>query len=320
MSDDPSERQFLFHVNNEQAGSRLDHFLVRAIPSASRSLLAEAVRNGLVTVDNRQRKTSYCLKAGEWVAGCLPAPPATDLLAEPIPLNIVFEDPYLLVLSKPPGLVVHPGSGNPTGTLVHGLLHHCQAIAGIGDDELRPGLVHRLDKDTSGLMVVAKEEGVHRRLVDAFKERMVNKQYLALVHGLFERQAGRIVAPIGRHPIHRQKMSIRDDGRFAATNWLVVCEFAGGFTLLRLQIETGRTHQIRVHMASLGHPVAGDCLYGAHHGKRNFPRQMLHSAQLSFSHPVTGRPLSFSAPLWPDFSSVIEQLADETNRPEAEES
>jgi len=311
----PSEHQFRFVVNAEQAGCRLDHFLARSIPDASRSMLTGAVRHGLITVNDFHRKTSYCLKAGECVAGSLLAPPAQDLIPENIPLEIHYEDSYLLVLSKPPGLVVHPGSGNHVGTLVNGLLYHCQSIVNVGDDVLRPGIVHRLDKDTSGLMVVAKEEKTHRCLVDAFKDRKVEKHYLALLHGLFERKTGRIVAPIGRHPIHRQKMTIREDGRFAATNWQVLHEFSSGFSLVRLQIETGRTHQIRVHMASLGHPVAGDLLYSrGGHDKRKFPRQLLHSAQLCFIHPVTGKELSFSAPLWPDFLLIVDQLNAEMKR------
>lgn len=292
----------------------MDHFLVRAVPEASRSLLTESVRGGLITVDSLQRKSSYCLKAGECIAGSLFVAPAMDLLPEQIPFEILFEDSCLLVLSKPPGLVVHPGSGNQTGTLVNGLLYHCQTIAGVGDDVVRPGIVHRLDKDTSGLMVVAKEERTHRKLVDAFKARMVGKQYLALVHGVPAPKAGRIVASIGRHPVHRQKMAVREDGRYAATNWQVLQEFSPGFSLVRLQIETGRTHQIRVHMASIGHPVAGDIVYGGGRGKRKFPRQLLHSAHLCFVHPVTGEDLVFSAPLWPDFSLIVDQLTDETKQ------
>lgn len=311
-----TEHPFLFFVNAEQAGSRLDHFLVRSIPGASRTALNDAVRHGLITVDDLHKKSSYCLKTGECVAGSLIAPPAQDLLPENISFDIHFEDPHLLVLSKPPGLVVHPGSGNYTGTLVNGLLHYCQAMGNVGDDALRPGIVHRLDKDTSGLMVVAKEERTHRLLVDAFKNRMVEKYYLALLHGFFERKSGRIVASIGRHPIHRQKMTVREDGRFAATNWQVLQEFSAGFSLVRLKIETGRTHQIRVHMASLGHPVAGDLLYGRGRGTAKFPRQLLHSAQLSFTHPVTGQDLFFSAPLWPDFSLIVDQLKAETKEVE----
>ncbi|MBA3005363.1 MAG: RluA family pseudouridine synthase [Proteobacteria bacterium] len=309
-----SGSQFIFHVKSEQAGCRLDHFLVRAVPETSRSVLTESVRLGLIKVDNLQRKSSYCLKAGECIAGSLFVTPVMDLLPEEIPFDVLFEDSYLLILSKPPGLVVHPGSGNFSGTLVNGLLYHCKAIAGVGGDVVRPGIVHRLDKDTSGLMVVAKEEVTHRKLVDAFKARIIEKQYLALVHGILKKKAGRIVASIGRHPVHRQKMAIREDGRYAATNWQVLQEFSSGLSLVRLQIETGRTHQIRVHMASMGHPVAGDMVYSSGHGKRKFPRQLLHSSHLRFVHPVTGEKLFFSAPLWPDFSLIVDQLADETKQ------
>ena len=310
----PAGNCFIFYVSAGEAGCRLDHFLVRSVPEVSRSVVTESVRVGLIKVDSLERKNSYCLKAGECVSGSLFVAPAMDLLPEEIPFEILFEDSYLLVLSKPPGLVVHPGSGNQTGTLANGLLYHCQSIAGVGDDAVRPGIVHRLDKDTSGLMVVAKEDGAHRKLVDAFKTRIVDKHYLALLYGVLEQKAGRIVAGIGRHPIHRQKMAIKEDGRYAATNWQVVQEFSSGFSLVRLQIETGRTHQIRVHMASMGHPVAGDSVYGGGRGKRKFPRQLLHSAQLSFVHPVTGAPLFFSAPLWPDFSLILDRLADETKQ------
>lgn len=307
-----SENHFLFLVNAEQAGCRLDQFLVRLIPDVSRSVLSDAVRRGTILVNNGHKKNSYCLKADECVAGFLSAPPAMALLPEKIPFKILFEDSHLLVLSKPPGLVVHPGSGNHSGTLVNGLLYHCHSIVNVGDTCLRPGIVHRLDKDTSGLMVVAKEERTHRSLVDAFKNRMVAKNYVALLRGYLERKTGRVVAPIGRHSVHRQKMTIREDGRYAATTWQVLQEYSAGFSLVQLQIETGRTHQIRVHMASLGHPVAGDQLYSIGPQKGMFPRQLLHSSQLGFTHPVTGEALLFSEPLWADFSSIVDQLSAET--------
>jgi len=307
-----SEAHFHFLVNVEQAGCRLDQFLVRLIPDTSRSVLSDAIRCGTILVNDCLKKNSYCLKTGECVTGFLPTPPAMALLPEDIPLDILFEDSHLLVLSKPPGLVVHPGSGNHAGTLVNGLLYHCQSIINVGDDLLRPGIVHRLDKDTSGLMVVAKDERTHRCLVDAFKNRMVEKRYLALLKGYLERKTGRIVAPIGRHSVHRQKMTIREDGRYAVTTWKVLQEFSRGFSLVQLQIETGRTHQIRVHMASLGHPVAGDQLYYIGPKNRMFPRQLLHSSQLGFTHPVTGEPLLFAAPLWADFSCIIDQFSAET--------
>lgn len=307
------EHSFFLKVPSELAGCRLDHFLVRAIPGVSRAHLVEAVRGGLVRVDNVLRKSSYSLKGGESIEGALVSPAPLGVVAEEVDFQILYEDSSLLVLSKPPGLVVHPGSGNQQGTLVSGLVFHCSEIAGIGDDISRPGLVHRLDKDTSGLMVVAKEEEAHRRLVDAFKARKVEKEYVALLHGSLKNKEGRIVASIGRHPVHRQKMAIRENGRFAATRWELIQEFSSGFSLVRLLIETGRTHQIRVHMASLGHPVAGDRVYGS--GRRNeiFSRQMLHSSRLCFAHPVTGEQLEFVAPVWADFAGILDRLRGETS-------
>ncbi len=303
--------QFVFSVGAGQIGSRLYQLLTRQIPCFSSSLVTESIRLGLITVDGQHRKSSYGLKAEESVVGSLRSAAGMELLPEKISFEILFEDTSLLVISKPPGLVVHPGSGNHAGTLVNGLLYHCQTIVGVGDDAGRPGIVHRLDKDTSGLMVVAKEELAHRKLVEAFKLRTVMKHYVALVQGILTRKNGRIVAPIGRHPVHRQNISIPEDGRFAATSWQVLQEFSQGLSLVRLHIETGRTHQIRVHLASIGHPVAGDLLYGGDRVGRKFPRQMLHSAQLGFRHPLTGQNLVFTAPLWSDFLAVMEQLKED---------
>ena len=293
----------------EQGGSRFDHFLVQHLPATARSSLTQAIREGLLLVDGLTRKSSYKLKVGERITGSLHTPPSALPVPQKISFPILFEDASLLFLSKPPGLVVHPAQGNLDGTLVNGLLYHCQEIAGVGD-EVRPGIVHRLDKDTSGVMVVAKTEDVHRRLSESFKSRTVDKEYLTIVRGILKKKSGRIVAHISRHPVHRQKMAVCDvsQGRYAASSWEVLEEYDKNFSLLRVKIETGRTHQIRVHMASLGHPVAGDSLYGrALHGI-NFPRQMLHAHRLTLSHPVSQVPLSFVATPWPDFVSKVEEL------------
>lgn len=307
-SADPSVR-FDFSVTVEQGGLRLDHFLALAIPDESRSSLSAAVRSGLILVDDQLRKCGYRLKAGESVSGSLPEPPPLEIIPEDIPLDILFEDEHLLVLAKPPGLVVHPGSGHYQGTLVNGLVYHCQTISEVGD-QLRPGIVHRLDKDTSGVMVVAKTALAHRLLVDAFHDRQVEKEYLALVHGSPYEERGRIVAAIGRHRINRQKMAVTESGgRFAASNWQVLARYGHDFTLMQVGIETGRTHQIRVHLAFLGLPVAGDVLYGSGRPNRPFPRQMLHAFHLTFIHPITRKSLSFEAPLPPDFSEIVDRLA-----------
>ncbi len=298
-----------FFVSAGQAGVRFDHFLVQFVSESSRSNLVQSIRLGLIQVDGKKKKSSYRLKVGEQVSGTVFQASPLELIPQKVPFEILFEDDSLLILSKPPGIVVHPAIGNPDGTLVNGLLYHCQEIAEVGD-QIRPGIVHRLDKDTSGIMVVAKTALCHRLLVDAFKSRTVDKEYLAIVFGVLGQRTGRIVAPIGRHSVHRQKMAVCEEGRgrYAASSWQVLEEYAEGCSLVRVCIETGRTHQIRVHMASLGHPVAGDALYGRARNTREFPRQMLHAHSLSLLHPITGRKLAFSAPLWQDFQDILDQL------------
>ncbi len=299
-------------IDTGNAGVRLDHLLVQSIPDISRSRITSSIRLGLILVNGEQCKASYKLKVGECVTGTLFEPPPLSVSPEKIEFPILFEDDYLLVLSKPPGLVVHPGSGNSSGTLVNGLVYHCESIAGVGD-VIRPGIVHRLDKDTSGVMVVAKKDSVHRQLVEAFKAREIGKEYLALVHGIPTDYSGRIVAAIGRHPVNRQKMAVRESsGRYAVSNWQVIEEYQGKISQVRVKIETGRTHQIRVHMAHLGHPVAGDVLYGPHRNNKSFPRQMLHAWKLKFKHPVTSEQLRFCAPVCDDMSEVIERLSSES--------
>jgi len=298
-----------FEVSSANNGSRFDHFLVQHISGSSRTLLNQSIRRGLIRVNGAEKKSSYKLKIGEIITGTLYVPAAPTLKPQKIPFPILYEDGDLLIISKPPGLVVHPAHGNPDGTLVNGLLYHCQEIAGVGDD-VRPGIVHRLDKDTSGIMVVAKTVQSHRLLSEEFKARRVDKEYLSLVRGIFKEKKGRIVANIDRHPINRKKMAVCDEGRgrYAVSNWQVLEEYAGLWSLVRVKIETGRTHQIRVHMISLGHPVAGDKLYGRGRDAMQFPRQMLHAHRLQLSHPVTKELISFTAPLWDDFKQIRDGL------------
>ena len=296
-------------VSAELAGCRFDHFLVEYIPDTSRSTLVQSIRLGLLLVDGKKKKSSYKLKVGEQISGTVFRPESLTLAPQEVPFDILFEDRSLLIISKPPGIVVHPAAGNPDGTLVNGLLHHCQEIAEVGE-HVRPGIVHRLDKDTSGIMVVAKTEECHRYLGDAFKDRTVEKEYLALVFGIMQKKVGRIVAPISRHPVQRQKMTVCAEGRgrYAASSWRVLEEYPEGCSLVRVKIETGRTHQIRAHMASLGHPVAGDTLYGRARNTREYPRQMLHAHRLSLVHPVSAESMSFTAPLWSDFQEIVDAL------------
>ena len=300
-----SNHHFEVTIDTGLTGMRLDQFLAHHLPSISRALIISSIRDGLILVDGVHRKSSYRLKANEILAGSVEGKPAIDVLPEHINLTILYEDDALLLISKPPGLIVHPGSGNHHGTLVNGLVYYCQSIANVGDS-LRPGIVHRLDKDTSGIMVVAKTANAHSLLVDCFKNRQLQKEYLALLHGVMKQKTGRIVAPIGRHPVQRQKMAIRPTGgKHAASCWEVVDEFDNAFSLVKVTIETGRTHQIRVHMAHLGFPVVGDTVYGAGKDNSPFPRQMLHASRLVFRHPLSAVLIDINAPVWPDFAEIL---------------
>ncbi len=298
-----------FTILPENAGLRLDHFLVEQLPGLSRSQLSSAVKGGTIQVNGSVAKASRKLHQGDAIRGYVEdAFPQLTVAAQRIDFIPLFEDEHLLVLSKPPAVVVHPANGNPDNTLVNGLLYHCRNIADVGDP-LRPGIVHRLDKDTSGVMVVAKTAEVHRRLVELFKSRQVQKIYHALVVGIPKHASGRIAAPIGRHPVNRKKMAVRENsGRFAVTNWLLQKCYGDKFALLELVIETGRTHQIRVHLASIGHPVAGDRVYGPGRADPLFGRQMLHSSSLHFDHPVTGEKIVGVASIWPDMQEVLGRL------------
>ncbi len=293
-------------VDQRGDGMRIDHFLVQFFPDYSRTQIAGAVKNGQICVDNRLVKAGTKLRSGERIHGDIRHDQPLRAVAQKIDFDILFEDSYLLGLAKPHGLVVHPAAGNPDGTLVNGLLHYFDDSFSVGEP-LRPGIVHRLDKDTSGVLVVAKTDEMQRKLVELFKSRQVVKKYLALVVGFPEVSEGRIVAPIGRHPGNRKKMAVVEiNGKYAATRWEAIDYFDEGYCLVRVQIETGRTHQIRVHMASIGHPVAGDDVYGKSHPL--FPRQMLHAAELQFIHPATGKKMKLVAPLPEDFQKVLAAL------------
>jgi 23S rRNA pseudouridine1911/1915/1917 synthase len=321
-SDLPHSEECEVHINvgHADAGRRFDLFLSSVLTDCSRSRAAQLIRSGLVTIGGDPRKPGYRLQAGELVAGRLPAPVPVGTPPEPIPLNILFEDTHLLVLTKASGMVVHPAPGHATGTLVNALLHHCRDLSGIGG-ELRPGIVHRLDRETSGVMVVAKDETTLNHLATQFKDRTVGKIYLALVRGQVRGNSGEILLPIGRHPVHRKKMSVRSRrGRTARTLWTVRHRYAGA-TLLEVSLKTGRTHQIRVHCASIGHPVLGDTVYGGGRRKttsilkdvagNSLPlpkRQMLHAWRLSFDHPATEERVDFESPVPEDMSALMERL------------
>jgi len=299
---------------------RLDVFLHEFAGEFSRSRIQALIREGQVLVDGQARKASFSLAGGEEIQLISPRPTAPlQVLPEDIPLDILYEDPNLLVLDKPAGLVVHPAAGNWQGTLVNALLYHCRDLAGIGG-ELRPGIVHRLDRDTSGVLVVAKNDESHRHLSEQFKQHTITREYVALIYGQLKRAKGSFSSNLGRNPRDRKKMaSLASGGRRAITHYEVM-EVLPGTTLLRLRLETGRTHQIRVHLSEASHPLVGDQVYGkkglerqyAGDGRlamlRNFPRQALHARLLGFVHPESGKYLEFSTPLPGDLEDLLFQL------------
>jgi 23S rRNA pseudouridine1911/1915/1917 synthase len=302
----------------EAAGQRLDVWLSRALPSLSRARLQALIAAGHVRLDSRSARASTRLRPAQRVTVHVPPASPAEPQPEDIPLAVVHEDAHLLVVDKPAGLVVHPAAGVSGGTLVNALLRHAKGLSGIGG-VLRPGIVHRLDRGTSGLLVVAKDDATHSALVRQFAGRSVLKEYLAVVHGVPRAPAGEIEAAIGRDPLQRKRMSVRvTRGRAAHTSWRLEEAFDGA-ALLRVRIHTGRTHQIRVHLASLGHPLAGDATYGgtrtpssrspaAREALAALERPALHAALLSFSHPATAERVSFRSPLPADLSLLLERL------------
>lgn len=296
-----------------EGGERLDQYLGRVVEGHSRSYLKRLIDENLVTVGGKPAKASRKVAAGEEVVITLPDPVASQAAPEEIPLEIIHEDRWLLAVAKPAGLVVHPAPGHPGGTLVNALLHHISDLSGIGG-VLRPGIVHRLDKDTSGVLLIAKDDQTHRSLQRLFKERRLEKTYLALVVGKMSGE-GVIDTNIGRHRTNRKKFAaVREGGRTALTRWKAL-EALSGATLLEVRIETGRTHQIRVHLASVGHPVVNDPLYGgavlAGRGKAAAARlkgQALHAACLVLDHPATGERLNLTAAPPEDFQALAQAL------------
>ncbi len=290
----------------DRDGERLDVFVARSVPALTRSRARKLIDRGLVTVDGAAaKKASVSLDSDERVVVTIPPPEPTNLIPEKMSLSIVYEDGDLLVVDKPAGLAVHPSPGHSSHTLVNGILAHCTDLSGIGG-ELRPGIVHRLDKDTSGLIIIAKNDAAHTSLARQLKDRKVEKTYTALVEGRPAHEEGLIEGPIGRDPQHRKRMAVVAHGRDARTRYRVLREIAGR-SLLEVRPETGRTHQIRVHLASIKHPIVGDALYG----RRREPalaRQFLHAQRLAFKHPRTGERLELEAPLAEDLAGYLREL------------
>ena len=291
----------------EAAGERLDSFLAARLPGLTRSAAARLIETGQVLVDGKPARKSARLAGRETVEVTLPDPEPADALPQDIPLDVVYEDDDVIVVNKPSGLVVHPAPGHPDGTLVNALLHHCGgSLSGVGG-ELRPGIVHRIDRDTSGLIIAAKNDAAHQALAAQLADHTLARTYEAVVVGALREDGGTVDAPIGRCPSDRKKMAVVPNGKRAATHWEVLERFPG-LTHVRCRLETGRTHQIRVHMAHLGHPIYGDTVYG---GKKPVPGltgQCLHAVGLRFVHPRTGETVELSCPLSGEFQALLEKL------------
>lgn len=316
------ERTILVVVPETHAHQRLDKFLSERLADLSRTRIQRLIEANHVTVQGQPAKASQPVSPGERIEVCIPKPEKLELLPEPIPLNIVFEDDHLLVVDKPAGMVVHPAFANYSGTLVNALLYHCRSLSGIGGVQ-RPGIVHRLDKDTSGLLVVAKDDLTHRGLAEQFAAKTTDREYRAVVWGAFRNKQGRIETQIGRSPKDRTRMTTQVDGKTAITTYEVLEEFHL-LSLVACRLETGRTHQIRVHLSHVGHPVFGDPTYGGRGRRvtglassdrelavrllRMMPRQALHAASLGFVHPVTQERLRFERKLPQDMEGLLAEL------------
>ena len=294
-------------VPPEDAGGRVDAWLAGRQESLTRSAAARLLEEGQVTCEGKPLPKNYRLRGGETVQLTLPEPEETELIAQDIPLDVVYEDEDVIVINKPKGLVVHPAPGHADGTLVNALLHHCgDSLSGIGGEK-RPGIVHRIDRDTSGLIIAAKNDFAHQRLSAQLADHSLARTYECIVTGNLREDSGTVDAPIGRDKRDRKKMAVVSDGRRAVTHWEVIARYPG-FTHLRCRLETGRTHQIRVHMAYLGHPILGDTVYGARKPVPGLRGQCLHAVGLRFLHPRTGEAVELSCPLPEEFRRQLRKL------------
>lgn len=301
-----NETEFIeLTAGREAAGQRLDAFIA-AGSSLSRSAAQRLIESGDVTLNGREALPKTKLREGDEVVITPPPPAITDIVPQDIPLDIVYQDEDIAVINKPKGMVVHPAAGNPDGTLVNAIMYHIKDLSGIGG-ELRPGIVHRIDRMTSGLLVIAKNDRAHAFLSNELKTHAVSRVYYALCEGNFREDAGTVDAPIARHRTDRKRMAVIEGGRNAVTHWSVLERF-GDMTLLRVELETGRTHQIRVHMAHIKHPIVGDEVYGHAKNTLGVVGQALHAGELRLTHPVTGEKMTFTAPLPEEFETALEKL------------
>ena len=300
-----------YAITHDDAEKRLDVWITAKLGNISRSYAEKLINDGSITVNGKTVKSGYKLRNADRVDVRMPEPKTLEVKAEAIALDILYEDEDIIVINKPRGMVVHPAAGNYTGTLVNALLEHCSGSLSDINGVIRPGIVHRIDKDTSGVLVVAKNNSAHGKLSERLKEHDIQRVYIAAAEGLIREDSGKIDAPIGRHPVERKKMAVNTrNGRRAVTHFRVL-ERLNSATLLELRLETGRTHQIRVHMSYIGHPLIGDTVYGRKKQKYGFEGQALHAMLLGFIHPGTGKYVEFSAEPPEEFLKLVEQLRQE---------
>ena len=298
------ESKLIINVSDEETGERIDSFL-SGKTEFTRTRIQQLIKEHNITVNGKATKSSYKIEKDDEIVIEVPEAETTEIKPENIKIDIVYEDSYIAVINKQAGLVVHPAHGHCSGTLVNAILYHIKDLSGI-NGEIRPGIVHRLDKDTSGLIVIAKNDKVHAALTEMFQKKKIKKTYLAILKGKLNKSEGKVVTQIGRDKIDRKKMTVIDDaskGKIAITNYRVISQNSL-FTLVKVNIETGRTHQIRVHMRHLGYPILGDSVYGR---KDNEKRQMLHAYRLKFLHPVTGNPMEFAGEIPEDFQRALKK-------------
>lgn len=299
---------YIFTPEDAQKNLRIDKFLAEQLPDQSRSYLQKLLKDGKVSVNDKTVKANYKVQLSDVIRFELPDPEVPDILPEDIPLDILYEDEDVLLINKPKGMVVHPSAGHYTHTIVNAVMYHCKDhLSGI-NGVMRPGIVHRIDMDTTGVIVICKNDSAHQSLAEQLKEHSITRKYRALVHGNLKEDQGTIEGPIGRHPVDRKRMAInRQNGKPAVTHYKVLERF-GSYTFVECQLETGRTHQIRVHMASIGHPLVGDIAYGPAKCPFRLQGQCLHAMVLGFIHPRTGEYMEFTAPLPEYLTKLLENL------------
>ncbi|WP_304942226.1 RluA family pseudouridine synthase [Vallitalea guaymasensis] len=295
-------------IEAEDAGMRIDKFISDRMPDYSRSFIQKLIKENDLTVNNNEIKSNYKLKAGDEINIVIPEPKELDIVAEDIPLDIVYEDKDVILVNKPQGMVVHPAPGHYTGTLVNAIMYHCKDdLSGI-NGVMRPGIVHRIDKDTSGVLIICKNDKAHESIAKQLKDHTITRKYNAIVYNNLKEDEGKINAPIGRHPVNRKQMAVNPiNGKEAITHYKVL-ERINQYTYVELQLETGRTHQIRVHMTSINHPLLGDPVYGPKSDRFKLKGQALHARVLGFVHPTTNEYMEFEAPLPNYFTGLLKKL------------